>query len=184
VNLKTAIMKKIYLLLAVGILAATISASAQNVVLRMDNNYDVTIDGRKYQTSATISDLGYGRHTVHVYRLSGGILGIGKKKTLVSTSDFELRNNDVTIDVDQNGQLRINELGNYNTQNRRYEDRRSDRDDDDRDRDRRYDRNEEKNGRGYGPYNNPGKGNKYGLYKDKKDKKDRSQKPYKNRGNK
>ena len=50
-------MKKIYLSLAVGLLAATISASAQNVVLRLDDNYDATIDGRNYQTNATITDL-------------------------------------------------------------------------------------------------------------------------------
>lgn len=170
-------MKKIYLLLAVGILAATISASAQNVVLRMDNNYDVAIDGRNYEGNATIPNLGYGQHTVKVYEVKRGLLGIGKKRTLVSSSGFELRNNDVTIDVDQNGQLRINEVGNSNTQNRRYDDRNRDRNDD-RNRDRNYDRNDERNGRGYGPHNNPGRGNKYGHYKNKKAKKVKSQKEY------
>ena len=163
-------MKKIYLLLAVGILAATISASAQNVILRMDNNYDVSIDGRNYEDNATLPNLGDGRHTVNVYESKRGFLGIGKKKTLVTSSDFELRNNDVTIDVDQNGQLRINEVGNSNTRNRRYEDRNSD---------RNYEHNDKRDGKGYGPYNNPGKGNKYGLYKDKKAKKDKSQKGHK-----
>jgi hypothetical protein len=163
-------MKKIYLLLAVGILAATISVSAQNVVLRIDNNYDVSIDGRNYEGNATIPNLGNGQHTVNVYEAKRGLFGIGKKKVLVSTSGFELRNNDVTIDVNQNGQLRINEVGNSNTQNRRN---------DDRDRDRNYDRNDDRNGRGYGPYNNPGKGNKYGHYKNKKAKKDKSQKRHK-----
>ena len=163
-------MKKIYLLLAVGILAATISASAQNVVLRIDNNYDVSIDGRNYEGNATIPNLGDGHHTVNVYEVKPGFLGIGKKRTQVSSSGFELRNNDVTIDVDQNGQLRINEVGNSNTQNRRY---------DDRNTNRNYDQNDERNGKGYGPYNNPGKGNKYGLYKDKKAKKDKSQKGHK-----
>ena len=100
-------MKKIYLLLAVGILAATISASAQNVILRMDNNYDVSIDGRIYETNGTLPNIGYGRHTVNVYEVKRGFLGIGKKRTVVSSSAFDLRNNDVTIDVDQYGQLRI-----------------------------------------------------------------------------
>lgn len=167
-------MKKIYLLLAVGILAATISASAQNVILRMDNNYDVSIDGRIYETNGTLPNIGYGRHTVNVYEVKRGFLGIGKKRTVVSSSAFDLRNNDVTIDVDQYGQLRINEVGNYNTQNRRYDDRNTDRNYDPN-TDRRYDRNDEHNGRGYGPYNNPGKGHKYGLYKNK------SQKGNKNR---
>jgi len=172
-------MKKIYLLLAVGLLAATISASAQSVVLRMDNNYGVSIDGSNIDKDMTLSNLSYGRHTINVYKLSGGILGIGRKRTLVSSSAFELRNNDMTIDVDQYGQLRINEAGNYNTQNRRYDDRTTDRGYD-RNSDRNYDRNDEQNGRGYGPYNNPGKGNKYGLYKNGKG---NSQKAKKNKGN-
>ena len=92
-------MKKIYLLLAVGLLAATISASAQSVVLRMDNNYGVSIDGSNIDKDMTLSNLSYGRHTINVYKLSGGILGIGRKRTLVSSSAFELRNNDMTIDV-------------------------------------------------------------------------------------
>ena len=180
-------MKKIYLLIAVAFL--TISASAQNVILRLDNNYDVSIDGRNYEGNATIPNLGYGTHTVNVYEVKRGFLGIGKRRTLVSSSDFELRNNDVMINVDQSGRLRINQVGKDNS--RRYDrnrDRDRDRDygrnddrDDDRDEDRNYDRNDQKKGRGYGPYNNPGKGNKYGLYKDKKHK---SQKAYKRRGNK
>jgi len=168
-------MKKIYLLLAVGILAATISTSAQNVVLRMDNNYDVSIDGRNYEGNATIPNLGAGQHTITVYAVKPGFLGIGKKRTQVSSSSFELRNNDVTIDVDQNGQLRINQMGNSTTQNRRY---------DERNTDGNYEQNDERNGGGYGPYNNPGKGNKYGLYKDKKAKKDKSQKEHTNKGHK
>ena len=170
-------MKKIYLLLAIGLLGATISASAQNVILRLDNNYDVSIDGRNYESNATLPDLGYGQHTVNVYEVKKGFLGIGKKRNLVSSSGFDLRNNDVMIDVDQYGQLRINQLGNNNTQNRRINDRNIDRDYG-RNSDRSYDRNEEKNGKGYGPYNNPGKGNKYGLYKDK------SQKANKGKGKK
>jgi hypothetical protein len=173
-------MKKIYLLLAVALL--TFSASAQNVILRLDNSYDVSIDGRNYEGNATIPNLGYGQHTINVYEVKKGFLGIGKKRNLVSTSNFELRNNDVTIDVDQNGQLRINELGNYNTQNRRY-DRTTDRNYD-RNTDRDYDRNDGKNGKGYGPYNNPGKGNKYGLYKDKSSKVDKSQNANKGKGKK
>jgi hypothetical protein len=173
-------MKKIYLLLAVALL--TISASAQNVILRVDNNYDISIDGRNYEGNATIPNLEQGQHTVNVYEVKKGFLGIGKKRNLVSTSNFELRNNDVTLDVDQSGQLRINEAGNYNTQNRRY-DRTTDRTND-KTTGRGYDRNDEKNGKGYGPYDNPGKGNKYGLYKDKKDKTNKSQKANKGKGKK
>lgn len=175
-------MKKIYLLLTMGLFVATISATAQNVILRLDNNYDVSIDGRNYEGNATIPNLGYGQHTINVYEVKKGFLGIGKKRNLVSTSNFELRNDDVMVDVDQNGQLRINELGNYRSQ-----DRRSDRNMDPnygRNTDGTYDRNDQKNGKGYGPYNNPGKGNKYGLYKDKGNKVDKTQKANKGKGHK
>lgn len=173
-------MKKIYLLFAVALL--TISASAQNVILRVDNNYDVSIDGRNYEGNSTIPNLEPGQHTVNVYEVKKGFLGIGKKRNLISTSNFELRNNDVTLDVDQSGQLRISESGNYNSQNRRY-DRTIDRNGE-KTTDRGYDRNDDKNGKGYGPYDNPGKGHKYGLYKDKKDKMNKSQKANKGKGNK
>ena len=171
-------MKKIYLLLTIGLFAATMSATAQKVILRVDNNYDVSIDGRNYEGNATIPGLAAGGHTVNVYEVKKGFLGIGKKRTLVSTSNFDLRNNDVTIDVDQYGQARITEQGNYNTQNRRL-DRTTD-----RNADGSYDRNAEKKGKGYGPHNNPGKGNKYGLYKDKTSKTVKSQKVNKGKGNK
>ena len=49
---------------------------------------------------------------------------------------------------------------------------------------RGYDQKDEKNGKAYGPYNNPGQGNKYGLYKDKKVKKDKSLKAHKSTGKK
>lgn len=173
-------MKKIYLLLTIGLFVATMSASAQNVILRVDNNYDVSIDGRNYEGNATIPGLGYGGHTVNVYEVKKGFLGIGKKRNLVSTSNFDLRNNDVMIDVDQYGQARITQQGNYNTQNRRI-DRNTDRNYG-RNTDGSYDRNVEKNGKGYGPHNNPGKGNKYGLYKDKNNKMDKSRKSNKGKG--
>jgi hypothetical protein len=105
-----------------------------------------------------------GQHSVDVYKRAGGFLGIGKKRTLVNSGSFRLRNNDILIETDANGQLRINELGNTRTMG-------------DRDRRTMDDRDENyaktKKGRGYGPYDNPGKGNKYGLYKNKKNKKDK-----------
>lgn len=164
---------------AVALLTATISASARNVILRLNDNYDVSIDGRYYQGNTTISDLDQGRHRVNVYKVSGGFLGIGKKRSLVSTSNFNLRNNDVVIDVNRNGEVRINKGNNYNSQDRRYDrtpDRRYDRDED-----RRYGRTDRENDREYRPYHDRGRGNKYGHNKDKKDKKYKSQKAYKNK---
>lgn len=163
-------MKKIYLLLAVALFAATLSVSAQRVILRIDNNYEVNIDGKYYGSNATVPTLSYGQHTVKLYQVQPGILGIGKRRSFVTSSNFEMRNNDVIIETDQNGQLRINEVGNNNNQTRT------------RDRnnngDYEYQKNSQKrNGKGYGPYNNPGRGHKYGLYK--KDQEKKQHKDYK-----
>ena len=157
-------MKKIYLFIAVALTAATISTSGQSVILRLNNNYEVNIDGRFYSSNATVPSLSYGQHTVKLYEVQPGILGIGKKRTLVSTSGFELRNNDIIIEVDQYGKLRINEVGNYNSQNQN-----GDRNNNTVNGGYDNQRNTQKqNGRGYGPYNNPGRGHKYGHYKNKK----------------
>ena len=159
-------MKKIYTFITAAFLAATVSVSAQRVSLRVDNNYEVKIDGRNYGNNAVIPGLSDGNHEVQLYRLDRALLG--KRRTLVSTDRFEMRNNDVNIDVDQYGKLRINNSGDFNRRNR--DDRNRDgRNVDNRDRDdNEYNGN---NGRGYGRDNNPGRGNKYGHYKNKKSKK-------------
>jgi len=151
-------MKKFTLFIVSALLLGTISASAQRVILRISNNYEVNIDGNYYDYNETVPALSSGTHTVKLYEVKPGFIGIGKKRTLLSSSNFELRNNDVIIEADQNGQLRINEVGNNNTSRRTSGDR-------------SYEGNTQtRNGKGYGPYNNPGKGNKYGLYKNKKNK--------------
>lgn len=153
-------MKKIYLLLAVTLFAATLSVSAQRVILRINNNYEVKIDGKYYGSNATVPTLSYGQHTVKLYEVQPGILGIGKKRNLISSATFEMRDNDVIIEADQYGQLRINQAGNNNSRTRNR-DRNSN-----ENGDYGYQKNgQQKNGRGYGPYNNPGRGHKYGLYK-------------------
>ena len=152
-------MKKMLLLIGAGLLAGTMTLSAQTVRLNVDPEYDVYIDDRHYGDNATITTLADGYHSVEVYKRTGGILGIGKKRTLVNTGSFRLRNNDILIETEANGQLRINELGNTRTMG---------------DRDDNYAKT--KKGRGYGPYDNPGRGNKYGLYKNKKNKKDKYEK--------
>ena len=154
-------MKKIYTMLTVALLAVTVSASAQQVILRFNDNYEVKIDDRKYSSTETVPVLSYGRHSVELYRVQGGFLGIGKKRTLLSSSNFELRNNDVIIEVDQNERLRINEVG--NTDNQKRSSNRTQNGDIN---------NQQKNGRGYGPYDNPGRGHKYGLYKKDRDRRD------------
>ena len=120
-------MKKIAVLIVSSLLLITFSATAQRVIVRSNRNYEVSIDGRYYNTNtnnATISNLRQGSHSVQVYQVSrGGLFGLGKRRTLVSSSGFNLMYNDVMIDVDTYGQLRINQygnnVGNYYQNNRR-----------------------------------------------------------------
>ena len=154
--------------MVVALMVTAISASAQRVLLRIPANYEVSIDNRYYVNNETVNSVGYGQHTVKLYEVRPGILGIGKKRTLVSASSFEMRNNDVSVEVDQYGQLRIYDSGYNNNNNNQNGNRNNSSNGDYGCR--------SNNGRGYGPYNNPGRGHKYGLYKknhDKHDKHDR-----------
>jgi len=141
-------MKKIYLFIVSTLLLGTISATAQRVILRISSNHEVNIDGNYYDYNATVPALSSGTHTVKLYEVKPGFIGIGKKRTLLSSSNFELRKN---------------EAGNNNTNGRTSERTSGDRSDERTTQNR-------KNGKGYGPYDNPGRGNKYGLYKNKKNK--------------
>ncbi len=153
-------MKKFYIFLTVFLFASAISVSGQRVILRISNNYEVNIDGRYYAANETVPALSYGQHTVKLYEVKPGILGIGKRRTLISTSSFEMRENDVFIETDQYGKLRISQAGNQNNRTRTRDRNNNDYGD--------YDNQtntQKRNGKGYGPYNNPGRGHKYGLYK-------------------
>lgn len=142
-------MKKIFTLFLASMLVLSISAIARapQVILNSRTNYEISIDGRIYSQAVgatTISDLNPGVHTVNVYTVSRVILGIGKRTKLVSTQQFTLRNNDVSIDVSPTGQASISNYGIPG-------------------------KNDPRNN---GSYNNDkGNGNKYGHYKNKKDKK-------------
>ena len=74
-------MKKIAILIVSSLLLITVSASAQQVILRSNNNYDIRIDGRYYNgNSATIPYLNPGYHDVQVYQVTGnGFLGFGRR---------------------------------------------------------------------------------------------------------
>jgi hypothetical protein len=157
-------MKKLYAFIAVALFSATISAYGQQVILRFSKNYEVNIDGRYYEYNERVPTLNYGQHTAKLYEVEPGFLGLGKRRVLAHTANFELRNNDVIIEVDQNRKLRITQVGNKNTRNQ--QDSRTY----DGTSDRNRDNDNQRNGRGYGPYNNPGRGHKYGHYKNGKNK--------------
>ncbi|MEO7266301.1 MAG: hypothetical protein ABIW38_15400 [Ferruginibacter sp.] len=117
-------MKKILTFLFAGMmfLMVTASANAAQVILNSQTNYEINIDGRVYNNgvgSTTITDLYQGAHTINVYQVvSNGLFGIGKKRNLISTQQFNLGTSDMYIDVNQNGQVRINQNGYGNNTNR------------------------------------------------------------------
>lgn len=159
-------MKKILTFLFAGmlVLMVTASANAAQVILNSQTNYEINIDGRVYNNgvgSTTITDLNQGAHTINVYQIvSNGLFGIGKKRNLVSTQQFSLGTSDMYIDVNQNGQVRINQNGYGNNTNRN--------------RNGGYDNNNSA-----GPGNSDWgheQGKKNGHYKDKKDKKNKQHK--------
>ena len=118
------------------------------VTVNTSNDYEVMIDGTYYRGNNSIPNLNQGTHSVQVYQTKRGLLG--KRRTLVSTSNFELNNNDVSIFVDANGQLRINESGNRNRSERRNRtgndnERRNSTGDDNERRNRTGDDNERRN---------------------------------------
>ncbi|MEP6699795.1 MAG: hypothetical protein ABJA85_00700, partial [Bacteroidota bacterium] len=110
-------MKKLSVFILSSLFALTLSATGRQpqVTINTSNNYEVRIDGNNYYGNNTIPNLNQGTHAVQVYQVRKGLFG--KNRTLVSTSSFQLYNNDVNIFVDSNGQLRINESGNYNNNN-------------------------------------------------------------------
>jgi hypothetical protein len=156
-------MKKFTSFLIAGLMVLVASASAQQsrVILNSNTNYEVQIDGRAYNSAgtSTITDLSVGAHTIAVYQVvSNGIFGIGKKKNLLSSEQFNLGNNDVNIDVSQNGQVRISQNG-YNGNNNTNRNRNGSYNEDRNDDNSRYGKSEGK-----------GRGHKYGHYKNKKGK--------------
>ena len=164
-------MKKLFTLVSAVLLTATAFARQPQVVITTDGNilsqYEVTIDGRIYTgNTVTIPDLNQGRHTVEVYEVKRATIFGNKRRTLISSQQFYLGNNDVQIDVDRNGQVRIRETGNYNGGNNNggWNGRDNDgvyRNNRDCNCDcKRYDHSN-------GNWNN-GRGNKYGHYKKNK----------------
>ena len=107
-------MKKISTFILAGLLTMAVSAAERQpmVTVNTTNDYEVQIDGQTYNNgnSGTIPNMVQGTHRVEVYQVTKQLFG--KRRTLVSTSSFELRDNDVTINVDQNGQLRISQSRN------------------------------------------------------------------------
>ena len=138
-------MKKIFTL-AMGVLMTTLLFAADHrpaVILNSSRNFEVVIDGRSFMTQGrtiTLDRLDNGRHTIRVYELRRSFRGRTQRQ-LVSQSSFRLRNQDLLIRINQNGEIFTKE-SRRGFGNDRYD--RNGRDDrDDRyGRDRDYDRDD------------------------------------------
>ena len=105
-------MKKIFTL-ALGLMLTVAMFAADRkptVTVTSAKRYAIVIDGKRYFTNGNtinISSLFNGRHDVKVYKMKRGFFMNTKK--LVASSNFQLRNSDVKIDIDRFGQLQISE---------------------------------------------------------------------------
>jgi hypothetical protein len=106
-------MKKIFTLIAATFLTvASFAADRKPVVtVKASKNYEIVIDGQSYFSSNSVmnlSNIRYGQHSIKVYEVSRGFM-FKRAKRLVDASTFQLRNNDVDINIDFRGQIRITE---------------------------------------------------------------------------
>jgi hypothetical protein len=74
--------------------------------------YEIVVDGRTYFSNnkmMNIDNLRNGRHSIQVYEMNNRGFSIFKRKQLVASKSFQLRNNDLKITIDRFGQLTITE---------------------------------------------------------------------------
>ena len=145
-------MKKIFTMCLGLILAAAVFAADKrpDVTIISTKKYEIVIDGKTYFSNnrmMSIDNLRKGRHSIQVYEMNRNF-SIFRKKKLVASKVFQLRNDDVKITIDRFGHLTIMEerFGHgkrYDDDNRGWDDRdRNDRDRNDRDGRDRNDRND------------------------------------------
>ena len=130
-------------MLSVAMFAATTADRRPTVTVQSSRGYEIVIDGKSY------FDNGYGaintlflrdgRHTVEVYKITNQGL-FRQAKRMVSASAFNVRNNDIKINVDFFGKIQIKESFNKKYKNGRDWNDRDDNRYDDRDMER-HDRN-------------------------------------------
>ena len=106
-------MKKIFTLIAATFLTVVSFAADRKPVVSVtaSKNYQIVIDGQSYFSSNSVmnlSNIRYGQHSIQVYEMSRGFM-FRKGKRLIDASTFQLRNNDVNINIDFRGQISISE---------------------------------------------------------------------------
>jgi hypothetical protein len=119
-------MKKISTMFLGLVLTAAVFAADKrpDVTIISAKKYEIVIDRKTYFSNnrmMSIDNLRNGRHTIQVFEMKLGGFSIFKRKQLVTSKAFQLRNNDVRITIDRFGHLTITEdrFGRDN----RYDDR-------------------------------------------------------------
>lgn len=113
------------LALGVAVFAAEKRPDVTIVSMSM-KKYEIVIDGKSYmggQRFLNLEDLRKGRHTIQVYEVNRG-MSIFKRRHLVSSQSFMLRNVDMRITIDRFGKLSFDEQK-FDRDERRGDDRRN-----------------------------------------------------------
>jgi len=140
-------MKKIFTMCLGLVLTAAVFAADRkpDVTIISMKKYEIVVDGRTYFSNnrkMNIENLRNGRHTIQVYEMNSRGFSMFKRKQLVASKSFQLRNNDVKITIDRFGHLTIteNRFGRDDKYGKDQRDWDNDRNKDQRDRDDRNDR--------------------------------------------
>ena len=137
-------MKRIFtMFLGLFLTAAVFAADRRpDVTIVSAKKYEIVIDGKTYFSNSrmmNINNLRNGRHHIRVYELNNRGYSIFKRKQLVASKSFFLKNQDVKINIDRYGHMTIREEkfgrdGRFDNDGRGWDDR--------DDRDGRYDRDD------------------------------------------
>lgn len=137
-------MKNIFTMCLGLVLTAAVFAADRkpDVTIISMKKYEIVIDGRTYFSNnriINIENLRNGRHTIKVYEMNSRGFSMFKRKQLVASKSFQLRNNDVKITIDRFGHLTITEdrFGRADKYGKDQRDWDKDRNKDQRDRDDR-----------------------------------------------
>ena len=127
------------------ILTAVVFAAERrpDVTIVSMKKYEIVIDGKSYfsnNRAMNIDNLRNGRHSIQVYEMNNRNFSVFKRKQLVASKTFQLKNKDLRITIDRFGHLTITEDrfdrdGRFDKDDRDWNDRN---DRDGRDRDRRF----------------------------------------------
>jgi hypothetical protein len=83
-----------------------------SVTIQSKNNFEIVVDGQRYYNDNNIrlDRLQTGSHTIQVFERRRGLLGT--RRVEVSSRRFFVRDYDIYITVDYNGNLQIDEISN------------------------------------------------------------------------